>query len=285
MCIGSGAAPAFRIDDAPTAAPDGAPGSRECEEELEQLAKRIDDFQQALYAEDRDSVLCIFQAMDAAGKDSTIRAVTKRLNPAGFQVHSFKAPSSLELEHDFLWRTTLALPQRGRIGVFNRSYYEEVLVVRVHPEFLAGQRVDGEPADPAFWEQRYRAIREHEAHLHRNGTRVLKFFLHVSKQEQRKRLLARLDEPDKNWKFNAADVDEREHWHAYMDAWQACIRATATDEAPWWVVPADDKPIMRVCVAQVLEATLAELDPQYPELDARTRARIPELRKRLAADD
>ena len=274
-------AAAFRVADAPTAPPDDAPGEKHCEDALEDVAKRIDALQQALYAEDRDSVLCIFQAMDAAGKDSTIRAVTKRLNPAGFQVHSFKAPSSLELEHDFLWRTTLALPQRGRIGVFNRSYYEEVLVVRVHPGYLAAQRIDGDPADPAFWEERYRSIREHEAHLHRNGTRVLKLFLHVSKEEQRRRLLARLDEPDKNWKFNPGDLDERDLWTSYMDAWQACIRGTSTDVAPWWVVPADDKPYMRLCVAELLAETLEALDPQYPELDAETRERIPEFRRRL----
>ena len=283
--IGAAEGPAFRIADAPTAPPKDAPSTKKCEAALEDVAKKIDDWQQALYAEDRNSVLCIFQAMDAAGKDGTIRAVTKRLNPAGFQVHSFKAPSYLELEHDFLWRTTLALPQRGRIGVFNRSYYEEVLVVRVHPAYVAGQRVAGDPADPAFWEHRYRSIREHEGHLHRNGTRVLKFFLHVSKEEQRKRLLSRLDTPDKNWKFNPADLDERDHWLAYMDAWEACVRATASDEAPWWVVPADDKPFMRMRVAQILEGALAELAPRYPELDADTRERLPEFRRRLEAAD
>lgn len=253
---------------------------KEGKKELKRITSEIDELQQKLYAQDKYSVLCVFQAIDAAGKDSTIRNVFGRLNPAGCQVHSFKAPSKEELDHDFLWRTSCRLPERGRIGVFNRSYYEEALVVRVHPEFLQSQRLDVE-VDDAFWQQRYESINEHEKHLSRNGTVVLKFWLNVSKQEQKRRFLSRLEESEKHWKFTANDLSERGHWDEYMDAYADCIRATSTGYAPWYVIPADNKLDMRVQVADIVRQTLQAIDPQFPEIDPSERARFADYIQQL----
>jgi PPK2 family polyphosphate:nucleotide phosphotransferase len=248
------------------------------------LAAHIDKLkarQNLLYAHDRYALLLIFQAMDAAGKDSMIKHVMSGINPQGCQVFSFKQPSAEELDHDFLWRTSKCLPERGRIGLFNRSYYEDVLVVRVHPELLHKSGLPPEMADDAdIWQHRFDSIKAHERHLHRNGTRIVKFFLHVSKEEQRQRFLARLDDPQKNWKFTRADVEERDHWDHYMQAYSACLNATSTHHAPWYVVPADDKQNARLIVSQVIADTLDALKMCYPEptLGAKELAQI---RKKL----
>jgi PPK2 family polyphosphate:nucleotide phosphotransferase len=228
-----------------------------------------------MYAHDRYALLVIFQAMDAAGKDGVIKHVMSGINPMGCQVYSFKQPSQEEQDHDFLWRTTKCLPERGRIGVFNRSYYEEVLVVRVHPEFLDGQRLPDEALGARLWKHRYQSIVDFERHLVRNGTRVVKFFLHVSKEEQRERFLARIDTPEKNWKFGKTDVTERGLWNDYMRAYEQCLQATSTNEAPWYAVPADDKKNARLLVSEVLVQTMKRLKMRFPEPSA---ARIKELR-------
>jgi PPK2 family polyphosphate:nucleotide phosphotransferase len=250
------------------------------------LRKRIDamsDLQSLLYAANRYAVLLIFQAMDAAGKDSAIKHVMSGVNPQGCQVFSFKHPSLEELDHDFLWRTTRSLPERGRIGIFNRSYYEEVLIVRVHRELLEAQGLpEGTIKSKSFWKDRYRSIRELEAHLDRNGTRIVKFFLHISKEEQRKRFLARIDEPEKNWKFSRADVEERHYWKDYMKAYEACLSATSTRNAPWYVVPADDKENSRLIISEIILDTLAGLKMTYPRLDKKRRKELRALRKLLA---
>jgi PPK2 family polyphosphate:nucleotide phosphotransferase len=228
--------------------------------------EKMSDLQNLLYASNRYAVLLIFQAMDAAGKDSAIKHVMSGVNPQGCQVFSFKHPSLEELDHDFLWRTTRSLPERGRIGIFNRSYYEEVLIVRVHPELLRAQSLPAEELeDKTIWQERYRSILDIEAHLHRNGTRIVKFFLHVSKQEQRKRFLARLDEPDKNWKFSRSDIEERDRWNDYMKAYEACMSATSTRQSPWYVVPADDKKNTWLIVSQIILDTLEDLKMNYPK--------------------
>lgn len=228
--------------------------------------EKMSDLQNLLYASNRYAVLLIFQAMDAAGKDSAIKHVMSGVNPQGCQVFSFKHPSLEELDHDFLWRTTRSLPERGRIGIFNRSYYEEVLIVRVHPELLRAQSLPAEELeDKTIWQERYRSILDLEAHLHRNGTRIVKFFLHVSKQEQRKRFLARLDEPDKNWKFSRSDIEERDRWNDYMKAYEACMSATSTRQSPWYVVPADDKKNTWLIVSQIILDTLEDLKMNYPK--------------------
>ena len=275
----------FRVADAETRPPDGTDGKKKLEKALEEEVEAIAKLQRVLYAEDHWSLLLVFQAMDAAGKDGTIRAVLSGVNPAGCQVHSFKAPSSGELEHDFLWRTTTKLPERGRIGIFNRSYYEEVLIVRVHPEYLDAQRIPDRNAGDAFWEERFQSIRDHEAHLARNGMAILKFWLNVSKEEQRERFLARLDEPDKNWKFNAADVAERAHWDAYMGAYEDALGATSRPWAPWYAVPADDKRHMRLTVARIIRQNLESLGLGYPEVADGDRARFAEMRARLVGED
>ena len=219
---------------------------------LEEQVDELSSLQRLHYASNRYALLLIFQGMDAAGKDGAIRHVMSGVNPQGCQVFSFKQPSAEELEHDFLWRTTRRLPERGRIGIFNRSYYEEVLVVRVHPEILSSQRLPDElPDAETIWKDRYRSIVDLEEHLHRNGTRIIKFFLHLSKDEQRKRFLDRIDEPEKNWKFSLADVRERKSWSLYMQAYEACLSATSTAAAPWYVVPADDKKNARLIVSQI----------------------------------
>lgn len=274
----------FRVAEAPTAPPDDAPGKKECKEALEERVEELEELQRRLYAADCWSLLLIFQAMDAAGKDGTIRAVFSGVNPAGFQVSSFKQPSAEELDHDFLWRSARRLPERGRIGVFNRSYYEEVLVVRVHPEFLEPQRLPFRAAGDELWRQRFASIRDHEEHLARNGTAVLKFFLHVSREEQRERFLARIDEPKKNWKFAMADVREAEHWEAYMGAYQEALAATSRPWAPWYAIPADNKPFMRLKVAEILVAALDSLDLRYPRAEEEQLREMAAIRERLAGD-
>jgi PPK2 family polyphosphate:nucleotide phosphotransferase len=250
---------------------------------LEDHVDRLKDRQDLLYADDRYALLLIFQAMDAAGKDGAIKHVMSGVNPQGCQVFSFKQPSAQELDHDFLWRTTRCLPERGRIGIFNRSYYEEVLIVRVHPEILGAQRLPAELMDgKKLWKHRYRSIVDLEKHLHANGTRILKFFLHVSKDEQRKRFLARIDDPRKNWKFSAADVQERARWDDYQKAYEDCLTATSTEAAPWYVVPADDKLNARLIVSQTILDTLDGLDLRYPELDVDHREKLQSYRKLLA---
>ena len=228
--------------------------------------KALTELQDKLYAQDKWAVLFIFQAMDAAGKDGAIKHVMSGINPQGCQVFSFKSPSAEELDHDYLWRCMKVLPNRGRIGIFNRSYYEETLVVRVHPEFLVQQKIPPALVTPDIWKQRFEDIRNFEQYLARNGVVVRKFFLHVSKQEQRRRFLERIDNPDKNWKFSASDAAEREHWAKYMQAYEDMIRHTASEEAPWYVVPADNKWFTRVVVAAAVIETLASLDLKYPEV-------------------
>ncbi|MEO6739272.1 MAG: polyphosphate kinase 2 family protein [Chthoniobacteraceae bacterium] len=233
---------------------------------LQRSVQLMGELQEKLYAQDRWSLLLIFQAMDAAGKDGTIKHVMSGVNPQGCQVTSFKAPSDNELDHDYLWRTTCALPERGRIGIFNRSYYEEVLVVRVHPEFLAGQKLAPKLTGGGIWKDRFEDIRNFESYLGRNGTITRKFFLHVSKEEQRKRFLARLTEPKKNWKFSANDVKERARWDEYMDAYEDMIRHTATKDSPWYVVPADNKWFTRIVVAEAIITALQSLDLHFPKV-------------------
>jgi PPK2 family polyphosphate:nucleotide phosphotransferase len=248
-------------------------------EHIEELSKR----QSLLYAYNRYSVLLIFQAMDAAGKDSAIKHVMSGVNPQGCEVFSFKQPSAEELKHDFLWRTICRLPERGRIGIFNRSYYEEVLIVRVHPEILYGQGLPDELLDEkTVWQDRYRSIVNLEKHLHRNGTRIIKFFLHLSKEEQRKRFLMRLDVPEKNWKFSLADIEERRQWEHYQKAYEACLSATSTATAPWHIVPADDKENARLIISQVVLDTLKQLRMNYPEMAKTRRNELQSIRKLLA---
>jgi len=247
----------------------------------EQVAE-LSDLQQLLYASNRYSLLLIFQAMDTAGKDGAIRHVMSGINPQGCQVFSFKHPSATELDHDFLWRTTQCLPERGRIGIFNRSYYEEVLVVRVHPEILLGQGLPDELIDEkTIWQERYRSIVNLEDHLHRNGTRVIKFFLHLSKDEQRKRFLERIDEPEKNWKFSQTDIVERKFWNQYMQAYEACLSATSTKLAPWYVVPADDKENARLIVSKIILDTFKSLKMSYPKTDAKRQQELLSIRQQL----
>ncbi len=248
--------------------------------------ERLSALQEMLYAHDRYALLVIFQAMDAAGKDGAIGHVMSGVNPQGCQVFSFKHPSATELDHDFLWRTHLALPERGRIGIFNRSYYEEVLIVRVLPEILRGEKLPDETLQAKdFWGDRFRSIADSEAHLHRNGTRIVKIFLHLSKDEQRDRLIARIDEEDKNWKFDEGDIEQRQHWEQYMAAYADCLAATSTADCPWYVVPADDKKNARLIVSQILVDTLAALDMRYPETSPARRERLLEIRRQLAAGE
>ena len=274
----------FSVPAAPTAPPAAAPGKKALGKALEQEIEALSELQRRLYASDQHSLLLVFQAMDAAGKDGTVRAVMSGVNPAGCEVHSFKKPSAEELDHDFLWRSARRLPQRGRIGIFNRSYYEEVLVVRVHPGLLAYQRLPKLPPLETVWEQRYESIRDHERHLARNGTVVLKFWLNVSHAEQKRRFLARIDEPEKNWKFSSGDVDERQHWPAYMEAYEAALNATSRSCAPWYAIPADNKRFMRLQVARIVRETLESLDLEYPELAPDERAKLEASAARLKAE-
>jgi len=243
--------------------------------------ERMSGLQEHLYAQDRWAVLLIFQAMDAAGKDSAIKHVMSGLNPQGTQVFAFKRPSDEELDHDFLWRTVKALPERGRIGIFNRSYYEEVLVVRVHPEFLDRQRLPAEVVTKQLWEERFQDINGLERHLARSGTLILKFFLHVSKNEQRRRLLSRLDEPAKNWKFQIGDLDERERWDDYMDAYEDALSHTSSRHAPWYIIPADNKWFTRVAIAEVVVEALESLHLEFPKVTKAQRAALAVARQRL----
>ncbi len=248
---------------------------------LQQGVDRLAELQDMLYAQDRWSVLCIFQAMDAAGKDGAIKHVFSGVNPQGCQVHSFKAPNAMELDHDFLWRHSTALPERGRIGIHNRSWYEEVLVVRVHPEYLAGQKLPPRLVGKSVWDERLEDIAAYERYLARQGTVVLKFFLNVSKAEQKKRFLSRIDEPEKNWKFSAGDVAERGHWDAYMAAYEAAIRGTAAEHAPWFVVPADTKWFTRLVVVAAIVQALEGLDLHYPKVTKAQKAALEGARKAL----
>lgn len=245
---------------------------------------RIKELQDKLYAQDQRALLLVFQAMDAAGKDGTIEHVMSGVNPQGCQVYSFKAPSSEELDHDYLWRTTKALPERGRIGIFNRSYYEEVLVVRVHPEILARQRVPPELVTKRIWKERFEDIAALERYVTRNGIAVVKFFLHVSKKEQKKRFLERLDQPEKNWKFAIADAEERKHWDSYMAAYEDAIRATATPWAPWYVVPADNKWFTRLVVGAAVIEALEDMNLAYPKVDEAKKIELEKTRKALIAE-
>jgi PPK2 family polyphosphate:nucleotide phosphotransferase len=251
---------------------------------LEAGKEALAQMQPMLYAYDRWSVLLVFQAMDAAGKDSAIAHVMSGVNPQGCQVHSFKAPSSEELDHDWLWRCWRALPERGRIGIFNRSYYEEVLIVKVHPRFLASQKLPPGLAGKSIWDERYKDIRAFESYLSRNGTLVVKFFLHVSKDQQRRRFLERIDEPAKNWKFSSVDVEERSYWDDYMDAYESMIRETSAPHAPWYVVPADEKWYTRIVVAAAIVDALASLDMHYPKLDKTKLAELAAARRTLLAE-
>ena len=249
---------------------------------LEEHARELSALQRLHYASNRYALLLIFQGMDAGGKDGAIRHVMSGVNPQGCEVFSFKQPSAEELEHDFLWRTTCRLPERGRIGIFNRSYYEEVLVVRVHPEILRSQGLAEELRDEkTIWEDRYRSIVDLEEHLYRNGTRIIKVFLHLSKDEQRKRFLARIDEPDKNWKFSLADIHERKYWKHYVQAYEACLSATSTHHAPWYVVPADDKENARLIVSRIVLDTLQDLKMAYPKTTEKRRLELQAIGRQL----
>jgi PPK2 family polyphosphate:nucleotide phosphotransferase len=250
---------------------------------LAEHVAQLSSQQQLLFASNSHAVLLIFQAMDAAGKDGAIKHVMSGINPQGCQVFSFKHPSATELQHDFLWRTTRNLPERGRIGIFNRSYYEEVLIVRVHPKLLRAEGLPDMPhEDKRLWHDRYRSIAGLERHLHANGIRIVKFYLHLSKEEQRKRFLQRIDEPEKNWKFSLADVEERQFWKQYMKAYEQCLGATSTRDSPWYVVPADDKPNARLIVSQIVLDTIEGLKMAYPKTSATRRQELLAIRERLA---
>jgi PPK2 family polyphosphate:nucleotide phosphotransferase len=275
------------LAEQPNQIPDLYEDKDEYKDLLKEFREEIDDLQNMMYAHDRYSLLLIFQAMDAAGKDGTIRHVMSGINPHGVEVYAFKQPSSNELDHDFLWRTTRCLPRRGHIGIFNRSYYEEVLVVRVHPEILTKyQRLPAELIhDPELvWQQRYAAIRDFERYLYHNGTRVIKFFLNLSKDEQRDRFLDRIEEPDKNWKFSEGDVKERAYWQDYMHAYEQAINATASQYAPWYVIPANDKKNMRLIVSQVILDHMRKLDMCYPEVSDARREELQSYRAQLQKD-
>ena len=279
----------FRIKDAPTA-PNKGPKAAECDARLTAAVDRMAHLQRKLFADDRYAMLLVFQAMDAAGKDGTIRGVLSGVDPAGCQVISFKRPTAEEIDHDFLWRTARALPERGRIGVFNRSYYEEVLVVRVHPEILLRQRIPRIPPDASpkrlqrVWQQRYASITGHEKHLARNGTIILKFWLNVSRDEQRRRLLARMDDPTRHWKFEAGDLAERARWDDYMVAYQDALNATSRPWAPWYAIPADDKHYLRMTVAEHVVAALESLPLRYPEPSDQERLEIKRQRALMEAE-
>ena len=266
--------------------PTNVPPVYETNEHYQELLRRhvkaLSAQQELLYASDQYALLLIFQAMDAAGKDGAIQHVMSGVNPQGCQVFSFKHPSATELKHDFLWRTTRDLPERGRIGIFNRSYYEEVLIARVHPEILRGEGQPSELDEKSIWHDRYRSIVDLEKHLDRNGTRIIKFFLHLSKEEQRKRFLDRIDKPEKNWKFSLADIEERKFWKRYMRAYEKALSATSTRHAPWYVVPADDKLNSRLIVSRILLDTVESLELSYPKTTAARRRELLLLRKKLA---
>ncbi len=273
----------LRLAERPTAPPEDAPGQKKLKKRLAKANRQLSELQKVLYAHDRFGVLLVFQALDAAGKDSTIRSVLSGVNPAGCQVYSFKRPSNEELDHEFLWRSSVRLPERGRIGVFNRSYYEEVLVVKVHEDLLDHQKLPPRGRDE-LWSERYDSIAGLEQHLARNGTVVLKFFLNVSKEEQRRRFLARLDAPEKNWKFELGDVKERGHFEQYGKAYEQALNATSRSWAPWYTIPADDKPFMRTVVAELVVESLESLPLEFPSLSSDETARLGELRAALESE-
>ena len=277
----------FRLKDRDPADTAGFKSKKEANAKERQAEgiERLRELQERLYAYDRWALLLIFQAMDAAGKDSTIEHVMSGVNPQGCQVYSFKQPSAEELDHDYLWRTNRCLPERGRIGVFNRSYYEEVLVVRVHKGILAGEKLPVDLVDADIWKQRFKDINAFERYLAQNGTALVKFFLHVSKEEQRRRFLARLDEPQKNWKFSLSDVKEREHWNEYMAAYEDMLERTSTEHAPWYVIPADHKWFMRMAVADIVVSTLEKLKPEYPTITEEKRRELEAARKALEQEE
>jgi len=275
----------FHISEWPTIVKPYFKSKKQYQKLLAEHVEQLSSLQRLHYASSRYALLLIFQAMDAAGKDGAIRHVMSGINPQGCEVSSFKQPSADELEHDFLWRTNRRLPERGRIGIFNRSYYEEVLVVRVHPEILRSQGLPEELRDAkTIWKERYRSIVDLESHLYRNGTRMVKIFLYLSKDEQRKRFLERIDEPYKNWKFSLADIHERKYWKQYMEAYEDCLNATSTHHAPWYVVPADDKENARLIVSQILLDALKELKLAYPKTTAKRRQELESIRKLLAKE-
>lgn len=274
----------FKLKDFDPAYTRGIGSKEEAAKLLDQGVDQLAELQDKLYAQDTTAVLLVFQAMDAAGKDSTIKHVMSGINPQGCQVFSFKQPSTLELDHDYMWRYMKCMPERGRIGIFNRSYYEEVLVVRVHNELLKAQRVPHELVTKNIWKERLEDIANHERYLSRNGVLILKFFLNVSKAEQKKRFLARLDTPEKNWKFSPADVAERQHWTKYMEAYEDAISATATSDCPWFVVPADNKWFSRLVVAGALVSTLEKLDLQYPKVSKKKLQELSAARELLLAE-
>ncbi|MDH3266231.1 MAG: polyphosphate kinase 2 family protein [Gammaproteobacteria bacterium] len=270
----------FRVSDASTVPV--TDGHRHKGQHRKDATRELNKLQRVLAAGDKHAILLVFQAMDAAGKDSTIRAVMQGVDPSGCQVFSFKKPSSLELDHDFLWRTTCRLPERGRIGIFNRSQYEEVLVVRVHPQILSGQKLPDAVNLDTIWDDRLRSIREQEEHLARNGTVILKFWLNVSKDEQKRRFLARLDDPNKNWKFEPGDVVERRHWDDYMDAYEHALNATSRPWAPWYAIPADNKAYMQARVAAIIVDTLQNIGLEYPQPSDEDRAEFAVARSELS---
>jgi PPK2 family polyphosphate:nucleotide phosphotransferase len=272
-----------KLREWPTAVERYCKSKRQYQELMEQHIQKLSSLQQLHYASNRYALLLIFQGIDSAGKDGAIRHVMSGVNPEGCEVFSFKQPSAEELQHDFLWRTTCRLPERGRIGIFNRSYYEEVLVVRVHPEILRSQGLSVELRDEkTFWKERYRSIVDLEEHLHRNDTRIIKFFLHLSKNEQRKRFLERIDEPDKNWKFSTSDIHERKYWKDYIQAYEDCLNATSTHHVPWYVVPADDKENARLIVSQIVLDVLQDLKMAYPRTTKKRRLELQSIGKQLS---
>ncbi len=272
----------FRLDHRPTIIKPYCKSKKQYRKTLEDHVEELSSLQQLHYASHRYALLIIFQGIDAAGKDGAIRHVMSGVNPEGCEVFSFKQPSAEELEHDFLWRTTCRLPERGRIGIFNRSYYEEVLVVRVHPEILQNEGLSEELRDEkAVWKERYRSIENFESHLHVNGTRVVKIFLHLSQEEQRKRFLERIDEPDKNWKFSLTDIHERKYWKQYAAAFEECLNATSTEASPWFVVPADDKENARLIISRIVMDALKDLKGSYPKTTAKRKAELQAIRKLL----
>ena len=271
-----------KLNQWPTRVKPFCKSKKEYQQLLEEHVAELSSLQRLHYASNRYALLLIFQGMDAAGKDGAIRHVMSGINPAGCRVSSFKQPSVEELQHDFLWRTTRDLPERGRIGIFNRSYYEEVLIVRVHPEILQSEAIPDAPKDEkGIWRDRYRSIVDLEKHLFGNGTRIIKFYLHLSEEEQRKRFLARIDEPAKNWKFSLADIEERKFWKDYMRAYEECLSATSTRDAPWYVVPADDKENARLIMSQIILDTLEGLGMSYPKTTDERRQELLEIRKQL----
>jgi len=271
----------FNVKNTSTSPPKDKDKNNSYNKSLSNFVEELDQLQRILYAHDRHSILLIFQAMDAAGKDSTIRAVMSGVDPSGCQVFSFKQPSSKELDHDFLRRAAIRLPERGRIGIFNRSYYEEVLIVKVHPEILKNQKLPEDTDWANIWQHRYKSINNFEKHLARNGTVILKFWLNISKEEQRQRFLSRLEEPEKYWKFSAGDVQERQFWNDYMEAYETALNATSKPWAPWYAIPADDKGFMRLCVADIIVKSLDSLDLHYPKVAAEDLDRFDELRRVL----